>query len=123
MVSWAIYRLKGTPAAPLGHVEGPDEETAIKKAIDEFQIEPALQKLAQGPLLHGDYRSPKIRAAPAGLRGRAASPLGLRQFTALAFNCFALATSASPPAESPLARFARPRLLYACTLFAFNSMA
>jgi hypothetical protein len=24
--SWAIYRLKGTPAKPLGNVEAPDEE-------------------------------------------------------------------------------------------------
>jgi len=40
----AIYRLKGTPASLLGHVEAPDAETAIKKAIDEFAIEPALHK-------------------------------------------------------------------------------
>jgi hypothetical protein len=40
---WSIYHIKGTPAALLGRVEAPDEETAIKKAIDEFQIEPALQ--------------------------------------------------------------------------------
>jgi hypothetical protein len=44
MASWAIYRLKGTPAALLGHVDAPDEATAIKKAIDEFAIEPALHK-------------------------------------------------------------------------------
>jgi hypothetical protein len=41
---WAIYRLKGTPAALLGQVEVPDAETAIKKAIDEFAAEPALHK-------------------------------------------------------------------------------
>ena len=40
---WSIYHIKGTPAALLGRVEAPDEETAIKKAIDEFQIGPALQ--------------------------------------------------------------------------------
>jgi hypothetical protein len=28
----------------LGHVNAPDEETAIKKAIEEFAIEPALHK-------------------------------------------------------------------------------
>jgi hypothetical protein len=44
MHRWAIYRLKGTPAALLGHVEAPDAETAIEKAIDEFAIEPALHK-------------------------------------------------------------------------------
>jgi hypothetical protein len=44
MYRWAIYRLKGTPAALLGHVEAPDAEAAIKKAIDEFAIEPALHK-------------------------------------------------------------------------------
>jgi hypothetical protein len=41
--TWSIYHIKGTPAALLGRVEAPDEETAIKKAIDEFQIGPALQ--------------------------------------------------------------------------------
>ena len=41
---WAIYRLTATPAKLLGDVEAPDEETAIKKAIDEFAIEPALHK-------------------------------------------------------------------------------
>jgi hypothetical protein len=40
---WSIYHIKGTPAALLGRVEAPDEETAIKKAIDEFQIGPALR--------------------------------------------------------------------------------
>jgi hypothetical protein len=41
---WSIYHIKGTPAALLGRVEAPDEETAIRKAIDEFGISPALQK-------------------------------------------------------------------------------
>jgi hypothetical protein len=42
---WAIYRLKGTPAALLGYVEAPDEESAIKQAIEEFGISnPQLQK-------------------------------------------------------------------------------
>ena len=49
--TWNIYHIKGTPAALLGRVEAPDEETAIRKAIDEFGINPALQKrlLAQRP--------------------------------------------------------------------------
>jgi hypothetical protein len=39
---WAIYKLKGTPAALLGHVEAPDEESVIKRAIEDFGItEPA----------------------------------------------------------------------------------
>jgi hypothetical protein len=42
-VNWrSAYHIKGTPAAWLGRVEAPVEETAIKKAIDEFQIGPAL---------------------------------------------------------------------------------
>jgi hypothetical protein len=42
---WLICRLKGTPAALLGHVEAPDEETAIKRAIEEFGItNPQMQK-------------------------------------------------------------------------------
>jgi hypothetical protein len=40
---WSIYRLKGTPAKLLGHVEAPDEESAIKQAIEEFKIAPELQ--------------------------------------------------------------------------------
>jgi hypothetical protein len=42
--TWNIYHIKGTPAALLGRVEAPDAETAIRKAIDEFGISPALQK-------------------------------------------------------------------------------
>jgi hypothetical protein len=38
MHSWAIYRLKGTPAKLLGNVEAPDEESAVKRAIEEFGI-------------------------------------------------------------------------------------
>jgi hypothetical protein len=41
--TWKIYHIKGTPAVLLGHVEAPDEEAAIKKAIDQFEIDPALQ--------------------------------------------------------------------------------
>jgi hypothetical protein len=40
----AIYRLKGVPAKLLGNVEAPDEETAIKRAIEEFHVAPELQK-------------------------------------------------------------------------------
>jgi 1,2-phenylacetyl-CoA epoxidase PaaB subunit len=35
---WSIYRIKGTPAAFLGTVEAPDEDGAIKKAIENFEI-------------------------------------------------------------------------------------
>jgi hypothetical protein len=41
---WAIYHLKGTPAKLLGHVEAPDEESAIKRAIEEFNVPRELQK-------------------------------------------------------------------------------
>jgi hypothetical protein len=44
LYTWNIYHIKGTPAALLGSVEAPDEQTAIKKAIEEFKISPALQK-------------------------------------------------------------------------------
>ena len=42
-IRWRIVRIKGTPAALLGPVEAPDEESAIRKAIEEFEIGPALQ--------------------------------------------------------------------------------
>jgi len=42
-IPWTIYRLKGTPARNLGRVYAPDQETAIKKAIEEFKISPAHQ--------------------------------------------------------------------------------
>jgi uncharacterized protein YdiU (UPF0061 family) len=35
---WRISRLKATPAEYIGEVEAPDEASAIKKAIEEFQI-------------------------------------------------------------------------------------
>jgi hypothetical protein len=36
--SWRIYRLRGTPAAFIGIVYAPDEQAAIKKAIEEYGI-------------------------------------------------------------------------------------
>jgi hypothetical protein len=35
---WHISLIKATPARLIGHVEAPDEESAIKKAIEEFKI-------------------------------------------------------------------------------------
>jgi hypothetical protein len=36
--TWAISRIKGTPATMIGHIEAPDAETAIKDAIKRFGI-------------------------------------------------------------------------------------
>jgi hypothetical protein len=37
--SWAIYRVRGTPAQFVGIVfDQPDPESAIKKAIEEFKV-------------------------------------------------------------------------------------
>jgi hypothetical protein len=44
MMAENIYHIKGTPAVLLGHVKAPDEESAIKRAIEEFKISPASQK-------------------------------------------------------------------------------
>ena len=35
---WRIIRIKGSPAAYVGHVRAADEKEAIRKAIHEFQI-------------------------------------------------------------------------------------
>ena len=35
---WRIIRIKGSPAAYVGHVRAADEKEAIRKAIQEFQI-------------------------------------------------------------------------------------
>jgi hypothetical protein len=35
---WRISLIKATPARLIGHVEAPDAESAIKKAIEEFKI-------------------------------------------------------------------------------------
>jgi hypothetical protein len=35
---WRISRIRGTPAEFIGYVEAPDDASAIKKAIEEFQI-------------------------------------------------------------------------------------
>jgi hypothetical protein len=36
--SWGVYRLRGTPAESIGAVDAPDEQTAIKKAIEDYAI-------------------------------------------------------------------------------------
>ena len=37
--SWSVYHLKGTPARFIGIVfDQPDEQAAIKKAIEEFKV-------------------------------------------------------------------------------------
>ena len=36
--AWAIYRIKSAPAALLGYIEAADEESAIQKAIGEFNV-------------------------------------------------------------------------------------
>jgi hypothetical protein len=35
---WAISHIKSTPALPIGHIEAPDAESAIKEAIKKFGI-------------------------------------------------------------------------------------
>jgi len=35
---WTIYRIRGTPAEYIGHVTAPDEDAAIRKAIEEYAI-------------------------------------------------------------------------------------
>jgi hypothetical protein len=37
-----IYHLKGTPAARIGTVQADNEQEAIKKAFEEFKIEPKM---------------------------------------------------------------------------------
>jgi hypothetical protein len=35
---WRIIRLTGTPAAVLGHVNAPDEKTALEKAAVAYRV-------------------------------------------------------------------------------------
>jgi hypothetical protein len=57
---WNIYHIKGTPAVLLGHVEAPDEESAIKRAIEEFAVATL-------------FMSTPTRRTPPGCCARAAS--------------------------------------------------
>jgi hypothetical protein len=36
--TWAISRIKGTPAVEIGWVDAPDAKTAIKEAIERYGI-------------------------------------------------------------------------------------
>jgi hypothetical protein len=36
--SWSIYRLRGTLARFVGLVDAPDEQSAITKAIEEYDV-------------------------------------------------------------------------------------
>jgi hypothetical protein len=40
---WRIIRLRSTPARDLGIITAPDEETAIKKAAEQYQVPEALR--------------------------------------------------------------------------------
>ena len=39
---WRIVYTKGLPAATIGYVEAPDEQTAMERAIEKFNISPRL---------------------------------------------------------------------------------
>ena len=45
LTQWALYRLKGSPAAFIAIVYAPDEKAALKAAIKEFAITPGLHLL------------------------------------------------------------------------------
>ena len=38
--SWAVYHIRGTPAKLIGIIDAPDKETAIKRAIEEYNVPP-----------------------------------------------------------------------------------
>jgi hypothetical protein len=44
VTTWQISRLRGTPAAFIGLIDAPDETSAIKAAIKQFDVRPEDQK-------------------------------------------------------------------------------
>jgi hypothetical protein len=43
---WHVIRLKETPAAPIGTVEAPDAESAVKEAIKQYGLKIEAWKLS-----------------------------------------------------------------------------
>lgn len=40
---WRVLKIRGAALQPLGYVYAQDEETAVERAIEQYEIPPALQ--------------------------------------------------------------------------------
>jgi 1,2-phenylacetyl-CoA epoxidase PaaB subunit len=43
LLQWEVLLIKASPAALIGLVEAPDEQTALKVAIEQFKVRPVDQ--------------------------------------------------------------------------------
>jgi hypothetical protein len=69
--SWAVFHIKGTPVKLVGIIDNaPDAETAIARAIDEYQVPPN----ERGRLVATRCYLPALRAGPL-LAGQALTPV------------------------------------------------